>query len=125
MHIEILEGSFLHRPTGGARVLEDGYMCQPHGETATRRWRLILIMLPLWLIPCLSVGAEMVPHLAMPAVPPASFVLTVHERALSLQAEAASLRAIMEEIGRQMHIDVSASARRHPCDTGVCIASPG
>jgi hypothetical protein len=70
------------------------------------RWMLTLTMLPLCLILSLRVGAEVAPNPATPQVLSSSFVLTVHERALSLQAEDASLRAIMEELGRQTRIDV-------------------
>jgi len=70
------------------------------------RWVMTLAMLSVCLIPCLSVGQEATHNPARPAAPPAPFVLTIQERLLSLQAQDASLQAIIEEIGRRMHIEV-------------------
>jgi hypothetical protein len=44
--------------------------------------------------------------LAGPSVPKEAFVLTIQDGLISLSAEGASLKAILEEIGRRMHIAV-------------------
>src|SRR4051794_32259586 len=41
--------------------------------------------------------------------PPAAFVLTSHDQRVSLDAREASVKAIIEELGRQLHIEVKVS----------------
>ena len=82
-------------------------MRQRQGGTATRQWSIMLVLLPLCLMPGVLVGQEAARHPAGTPALPAPFVLTIQERVLSLGAQDASLQAIIEAIGRQMHIDVA------------------
>jgi hypothetical protein len=71
------------------------------------QWSVMLVLLSLCLIPGVLVGQEAERNPAGTPASPAPFVLTIQERVLSLGAQDASLQAIIEEIGRQMHIDVA------------------
>ena len=63
---------------------------------------IMLVLLPVCLLP-VTLWAED----ASKDVPsPPAFVLTVHERLLSLQARDASLKAILAQIGRELAIEV-------------------
>lgn len=83
------------------------------------RWMITLAMLPICLIPWLSAGEEATPRPATPSTPPTSFVLTIQAGVLSLQAADASLQAIIEAIGRRMHIDVKVHL---PADARITLA---
>jgi hypothetical protein len=63
-------------------------------------------------------AGETEPALGQSSAPVGEFTLTAQEGRLSLRAENASLKAIVEEIGRQMSIEVMA---RIPADEGVTL----
>ncbi len=54
----------------------------------------------------LLMAAESLPQSEIPAIAPPAFVLTIQNQRLSLEAEHASVQAILEEIGRRMNIEV-------------------
>lgn len=70
------------------------------------RWIMRLTVGVVLLISCVRTGEVATDNPATPAALSAPFSLMIENGVLSLQAEDASLAAIMGEIGRQMHIDV-------------------
>lgn len=80
-------------------------------------------MLAIWLVAAFLPGATFGGDTDHPSpgtsATPADMILTVHEGMLSLQAQEASLTAIFEAIGRQLHIDV---VTRMPADERITIA---
>ncbi len=64
------------------------------------------ILLFLFLCPTHLFGKELEPSAMRPLVTEGTFVLTVEEDLISLKARQASLKTIVEEIGRKMDIDV-------------------
>ena len=82
--------------------------------------RLFRVMLVVWLVAALLPGAtcggdtdQTSPE---PSATPADVVLTVHEGLFLLQARDASLKALFDAIGRQLHIEVVA---RIPADERI------
>lgn len=69
----------------------------------------VTVLMLLWVIvPADLYGAEPTRPLLVTAEGTGQFTLTVHERLLSLRATDASIKEILEEIGRRMHIEVVA-----------------
>ena len=85
------------------------------------RWRggVLIVWLLAILVPGERWGAEVAQPSPGPSGPPADFILTGHEGLLSLRAEDASLKAIVEAIGQQLSIEV---VTRIPADERLTIA---
>jgi hypothetical protein len=91
------------------------------GTRLRGQWRggLLIVWLLATLAPGAWAGAEVAPPSPGLSEPPADFILTAHEGRLSLRAQDASLKAIVEAIGRQLFIDV---VTRIPADEQVTLA---
>jgi hypothetical protein len=63
---------------------------------------LLVCLLGTWMIPSVLLGGEAGPTSEQGATPPSAFVLTVQDSLLSLRAQDASLKAILEAIGREL-----------------------
>lgn len=84
------------------------------------RWRVGVLI--VWLLAVLVPGARWGAEVAQPSpgssAPPTDFILTGHEGLLSLRAQNASLKAIVEAIGQQCSITVEA---RIPADERITL----
>lgn len=69
---------------------------------------LRLLLLCLLILPAALFGEEAEKKTGERVGPQADFVLTIKDNLLSLNAKRASLKTILDEIGRQMHIEVVA-----------------
>jgi hypothetical protein len=67
-----------------------------------------LLLLSLFILPAALFGEEAKKEAGERVKPQTDFVLTIQDNLLSLKAQQASLQAILDEIGRQMHIEVVA-----------------
>ena len=70
-----------------------------------KEWRgkllgIVIVILPLLIVPAILFGEETDSN--------ASFVLTIQDNLISLSAKEASLKEIVEEIGRTIDIEVAA-----------------
>ena len=68
-----------------------------------------LLLLSWFLLPAALFGEDAKKEAGDRVKPQTDFVLTIHDHRLSLNAKEASLQAILDEIGRQMHIEVVAA----------------
>jgi hypothetical protein len=81
---------------------------------------VLLALLVFWLITAGDlVGGEAARNAPGPSEPNARFVLTVDESLVSLQATDASIKEVIEEIGRRMNIEVVA---RLPAEERMTLA---
>jgi hypothetical protein len=69
---------------------------------------LLGLLLCLLIVPAILFGEEAKKEAGEQVRPQADFVLTIQDHLLSLTAKEASLKAILDEIGRRMHIEVAA-----------------
>ena len=69
---------------------------------------IILLFLPLFITPSGTFGAEADRGVKGKSATKADFTLTVKDNLISLKAQDASLKEVLEEIGRRMKIDVVA-----------------
>ena len=80
---------------------------------------ILVVWLVVALLPGALCGGEEAHPFPGPSATPANVVLTVDEGVFSLRAQDASLKAIFDAIGRQLHIEVVA---RIPADERITIA---
>src|SRR5262245_34813897 len=80
---------------------------------------ILVLWLVATLIPSRLFGAEVARPSPETSTTPADVILTVPEGVLSLRAQDTSLKAILDAIGRQLHIAVEA---RIPADECITIA---
>jgi type II secretory pathway component GspD/PulD (secretin) len=77
------------------------------------RLSLLFWLLGTWIIPSALLGGETGHPSEQSATPPSAFVLTVQDSLISLRAQDASLKAILEALGRELAIGVVAHISAH------------